>query len=443
MIPRDACAPNPCGLYSQCRDVGGYPSCSCSINYQGSPPNCRPECRINSDCSMNLACVNERCRDPCQGSCGVLAICSVHNHISSCICPEGYSGDPFSSCSIVPTTRKTIDILDFRESADFMNSAYMKHIFLVAPQNTDPCYPSPCGSNAQCRDGICSCLSNYNGDPYSGCRPECVANSDCPQNRACSRNRCIDPCPSTCGRNALCNVYNHIPMCSCPVGMSGNAFVACDFVRGMIPKPDSLFFVQKSSFSQFSNSLRNTEPVNTDPCNPSPCGPNSRCRPVNDQAVCTCVPGFLGNPPTCRPECTVATDCPMNQACSNQKCIDPCLGSCGLRATCQVINHNPICSCPSGMTGDPFTACEQERKISFRIRSQFLLFLQLLHSIIIQLQLQFVRHIKIPANRPPAVPTPSAKSSTNLHPALAYQNSLEAHQTVVQSALATANVPII
>lgn len=68
------------------------------------------------------------------------------------------------------------------------------------------------------------------------CRPECVLNSECPQNKACIRNKCMDPCPGTCGQNALCEVYNHVPMCRCPQGMSGNAFVQC------LPYQGTVFF---------------------------------------------------------------------------------------------------------------------------------------------------------------------------------------------------------
>ena len=100
-----------------------------------------------------------------------------------------------------------------------------------------------------------------------------------------------------------------------------------------------------------------------DPCNPSPCGPNSHCRPFNGQAVCSCVTGFRGSPPFCRPECVVSTDCSRNRACSNQKCIDPCLGACGLSAQCTVINHNPVCSCFEQYTGDPFVQCIPKSKI--------------------------------------------------------------------------------
>jgi hypothetical protein len=40
-----------------------------------------------------------------------------------------------------------------------------------------------------------------------------------------------------------------------------------------------------------------------------------------------------------------------------QKCKDPCPGTCGQNAKCDVINHSPICSCISGYTGDAFTRC--------------------------------------------------------------------------------------
>lgn len=100
------CAPSPCGPNSQCRDIGGTPSCSCLPNYIGSPPNCRPECTINSECSSNLACIREKCRDPCPGSCGVGAQCNVINHTPVCTCPDGYTGDPFNNCFPKPLQRK-------------------------------------------------------------------------------------------------------------------------------------------------------------------------------------------------------------------------------------------------------------------------------------------------------------------------------------------------
>lgn len=98
----------------------------------------------------------------------------------------------------------------------------------------DPCHPSPCGGNAVCNDGQCTCLPEYQGNPYIGCRPECVLNTDCPRDKACIRNKCKDPCPGTCGIGALCETYNHIPMCRCPEGMTGNAFIQCTALASKI-----------------------------------------------------------------------------------------------------------------------------------------------------------------------------------------------------------------
>lgn len=105
-------------------------------------------------------------------------------------------------------------------------------------------------------------------------------------------------------------------------------------------------------------------PRNEYPCNPSPCGPNSNCREHNGQAVCTCQPNYIGSPPQCRPECVVSSECPLEKACINNKCADPCPHTCGIGSVCHTTNHNPICACPSGFTGDPFSQCSRIRKFT-------------------------------------------------------------------------------
>lgn len=97
-----------------------------------------------------------------------------------------------------------------------------------------PCLPSPCGPNAECRErgnaGSCSCLPGYEGDPYNaekGCRRECEVNTDCPTIKACIGFKCADPCPGTCGSDALCSITNHIPICTCPPNYTGDPFFSC------------------------------------------------------------------------------------------------------------------------------------------------------------------------------------------------------------------------
>lgn len=104
-VPTNPCVPSPCGPNSLCRDHSGTPACSCLSNYIGRPPNCRPECTINAECPGNLACVNEKCRDPCPGSCGIYATCNTVKHVPQCVCQNGYTGDPFSGCSLVQQSK--------------------------------------------------------------------------------------------------------------------------------------------------------------------------------------------------------------------------------------------------------------------------------------------------------------------------------------------------
>lgn len=104
--PINPCIPSPCGQNSLCRETNGQAVCQCLPNYIGRPPNCRPECTVNSDCPIYLACINERCKDPCPGSCGHYAECRVQSHNPSCYCLEGYQGDPFNGCSKIPTQCK-------------------------------------------------------------------------------------------------------------------------------------------------------------------------------------------------------------------------------------------------------------------------------------------------------------------------------------------------
>lgn len=114
-----------------------------------------------------------------------------------------------------------------------------------APIVKDKCRPNPCAANAECKDGVCSCISDYIGNPYFGCHPECVLNTECTWNKACINQKCVDPCANMCGREALCSVINHIPMCDCPYGYTGNAYVACTKIESMS------FLFSRKSYDQF------------------------------------------------------------------------------------------------------------------------------------------------------------------------------------------------
>lgn len=373
-IPFDPCQPSPCGDGADCKAQGDRPVCSCPFGFEGNPlTRCtKAECIETRECSPHLACQGQKCIDPCgiPAICGVGAECQVRNHQPVCSCGQGMTGDPFNAC------RR----FDPREL----------------------CEPSPCGDNTNCRvensRAVCSCIDNYIGDPLRGCRAECLQDSDCPFDKTCRQNRCsnpcaynacaegaycevrnnrvdckcpqffkgdpfsggcraectrhddckshqacfqlecVDPCVGACGSNAICKVKDHKPICSCPKDHTGHPFEAC--------RP----------FTE------------ADLCNPNPCGTEAQCTPGTDRSgdprpVCTCPDTYIGNPLlSCqRGECTRPGDCGADQTCHAYQCQNACVtatGSvCGEAADCKVKNHQPVCSCPRGYTGNPLQAC--------------------------------------------------------------------------------------
>lgn len=322
-IRDDPCNPSPCGSNAICNNG----QCRCAAEFQGDPyVECRPECILNTECPRNRACIRNKCQDPCPGVCGINAICEVNNHVPMCRCPDGMTGNAFFECQ-----QQRIEVAQ------------------------NPCQPSPCGPNSQCRvqqnTAVCSCLPNFLGSPPQ-CRPECITNSDCAADRACQNMKCIDPCPGSCGFNALCRVFNHSPLCSCPERMTGNPFVSCSEIS---KKNLADFTTKTKSYHLLVEPLRDVTPSN--PCVPNPCGLFSECRVSGQSPSCSCLPNYLGAPPNCHPECISNSECPSHQACINQKCQDPCPGLCGLNANCRVFSHTPSCMCLSGFTGDPFAQC--------------------------------------------------------------------------------------
>lgn len=300
--------------------------------YFGDPySGCRPECVTNSDCDRSRACVNNKCVDPCPGTCGINAECRVINHAPSCSCIPGFSGEPLRSCQLIQA--------------------------IVEEPPEKPCQPSPCGPYSQCREinnhAVCSCQQNYIGTPPM-CRPECIVSSECPQDKACANQKCINPCKNTpCGLNANCRVINHNPICSCIPEYTGDPFSRCAKPERMFPL--NCTFISFTLLCSFSVPSPERKPEN--PCIPSPCGPNSQCRVIGTQPACSCLQNYIGRPPNCRPECINNAECPNYQSCKNERCVDPCPGTCGTNSQCTVVNHNPVCSCFSGYTGDPFSSC--------------------------------------------------------------------------------------
>jgi len=172
------CDSKPCGANAQCEESNGTVSCTCLPDHFGNAyKGCKPECDVNSYCPSHQACINSKCQDPCIGSCGLNAVCSVVNHTPVCSCPDGLAGNPFELC---------------------------------APAAIAHSGPLPALSP-------CEAVDN----------PECRIASDCPSHQACLTCKCQDPCPGTCGTNTECAVIKHTPVCTCHAGFTGNPFDGC------------------------------------------------------------------------------------------------------------------------------------------------------------------------------------------------------------------------
>lgn len=225
------CQPSPCGPNSNCREVNEQAVCSCRSEFEGAPPNCRPQCTSSSECASNRACINQKCVDPCPGVCGQQAICEVRNHSPICRCPTAMIGDPFVRCVLRPTSKKKkmSGVYTIKPNNLYPMPVAPPPLRDIAPYR-DPCLPSPCGLYASCRNqqnqAVCSCLPNYFGTPPH-CRPECSINAECPSHLACIGERCRDPCPGACGQQTECRVISHVPSCVCLRGYVGDAFLAC------------------------------------------------------------------------------------------------------------------------------------------------------------------------------------------------------------------------
>lgn len=353
--PENPCIPSPCGPNSQCHAINNAASCSCLPEFQGTPPYCRPECVVDAECAPNKICSRSKCKDPCPGLCGVNALCIVTNHIPSCICSDYYTGNPYNFCQRVPpkierpvvvhNIGRPVVVQNIERPVQKIERPAVVHnierpvvvhnierpvqkIERPVVVQADEC--DSCGVNAYCKGNSCVCRDGLYGNPKVICRPECVINSECSQDKACINNKCASPCNGVCGINAICEVRNHFATCSCPQDMIGNAFVKCVRPERDVPK---------------------------DACQPNPCGLNSICRDLSGRAHCECVDNTRGSPPDCRYECSSNNDCSLQEICRAHKCIDPCQGLCGFNARCKVIHHSPLCYCEDDFNGNPYIAC--------------------------------------------------------------------------------------
>lgn len=139
-----------------------------------------------------------------------------------CACPEGLIGDP-----IITGCRKPGDC--------FTNSDCPSSAICSDNRCRNPCENlNSCGRNAECltvnHEITCRCPAKTKGDALAECVPiECSDNNDCSSDKICIDSKCTNPCSfvNACGANADCTVNNHVGICSCKAGYTGDAQLGC------------------------------------------------------------------------------------------------------------------------------------------------------------------------------------------------------------------------
>lgn len=383
--------------------------CSTICSNHNSCPNgfvceagvCVPGCRQDSECSTTDICISQKCMNACENpaSCGLGAVCVANNHQAQCSCPAQHTGNPNIECKFMNC------VLDSDCNHNEICQNYKCHQGCRTDQNcaadescislqcVDPCmYADVCGDNAICQtidhQPYCSCPANYDGNPTIRCllrsqeERYCKSDHDCPFESSCLHHSCIRD--NQCNRDKDCVIGN--------ICIQGKCFAGC--------RRDDDCPLDKSCFQQQCQ----------DPCTVrGACGKNAQCQPFNHEAVCSCPTDFIGSPeteclalPNCRrnDECPIGylcqsnkciqivgcvsdnecrsteiceknrciegcrtnSDCSFKSACISNSCQNPCsMKTCGTNAYCVPINHEPLCRCPEGFSGDAYQGCQIQK----------------------------------------------------------------------------------
>ena len=238
-------------------------------------------CSSDYECPITQACENRKCLNPCSNNnpCAPIATCIAQNHKATCRCPEGFNGDPYRQCQPIDTGCKS--------DSECQNTEACQN-----GQCLNPCvYPNdPCGQGAQCQPinhaAVCSCPVGWAGNPHTQCyQYECLTNNDCPYDKACQNQECVNPCLTTsCGSNAICEVEYHQSRCICSPGLQGNPLVSCTEV-GCRSDNDC------NDREKCNHQTQSCEPL----CQRSPCARSATCEAKNHRENCICPPPLQGD----------------------------------------------------------------------------------------------------------------------------------------------------
>jgi len=319
------------------------------------------QCNKLSDCQFDRQCQGTpgRCVDPCTNNvetgrppCGRGADCKATRYKAVCSCPSTHTGDPFVSCR--PFTPEDLCI----PNPCGPNAFCKPGVDNLTGEDRPVCL---CEEGYR-GNGVTGCTR---GDCISLQHNTCPDNRACYDSTCkdpCGPTFCDgEPC---CNPTANCRGVQHKAECSCPPGTQGeprtnNRGETCRRTSHLGPRGQ----IGGSSSVVVSSSGNLCTP---NPCGQeAECNVGSD-RSGTPRPLCTCPRGYSGNALVAchRGECFNDDECPSHLACFDYKCKDPCLGpstSCAHNADCRVSGHAPVCSCPPGYTGDPLTGCNTRR----------------------------------------------------------------------------------
>ena len=371
------CAGVACGPNAVCS--GG--KCSCRAGYEGDASDPKVGCSTGG-CQNDLYCRDDeiclpsaggqrRCVSACSKlSCGSNAYCVTENHRSSCLCKDGFSGDPSNPrVGCQPTTpadqcQTSRDCPKDRPVCTLGESG--------RKQCLDPCSTFFCDQNEVCSvrrsRPVCLCRDGFKKNPRTNrCEspgvPECASSDDCPVTHACLADalkvkKCAPVCDRTqCSPNSQCVALNHRASCQCVSGFYGNPNdrAGC--------KPLSRNTCSSDAECPETEACREADGSRqcVSVCASLRCGPGAVCVTNNHVAQCQCPPGkYVGDPADLEEGCQAVgclgnSDCLATQACNqlDYQCYDVCRDACGAHAVCLAANHAPVCSCRPGYSPNP------------------------------------------------------------------------------------------
>ena len=339
-----AVCPSPCGNNAHC-EYGAPNQCQCDSGYAGNPfSGCTlsPSTELPHDCS--------------EMKCGLNSICSVLTGRPECICQKGFTGIGYDKCldidecQIDTVCGKNAQCINLEGGYDckcligFRGNPYTG--CQKETTEDDLCKNQHCGPNAVCSLGQCLCRHGFKGDDaYKGCSAEstCQKTTDCGYNEVCQNNICVDPCQnSICGPNSFCITDNHNMNCICNDGFFGDAK---DLTNGCQAEQTCISDADCPSDHVCQINI-NGRRVCLDPCQVINCRSEEKCNLKQvgklKRPFCECQSGFARD--KLDGKCKAAQRCKSNNDClSHQKCVERDFDI----ATCVDICLDTF-KCPSG-----------------------------------------------------------------------------------------------